>query len=285
MTQRASVFIGSSSEGLDIGAYIHKAMCRYSDAVLWTHGVFPPSYSTFESLLKIIEVSDFAVLALTPDDMTESRNQVKASPRDNVVFELGLFMGRLGRDRCYIVHDETVDLKLPTDLLGLTTLTFRPYEARNLEAELGGVCTTIKRLINDVGRRPKLLGMRDEVMRAQAIGLPSLSGRWAGFSPEGPYPGQQNSVMEIEQRGGFISATIVRDVKDGTRVFDYEGIYTSGQLVLFFEDRIGRGYIVGAVVLHLSNDLNRLDGYSCYYSHKQNKVVSTALQCTRVIVP
>src|SRR5438270_12555465 len=42
----------------------------------------------------------------------------QASPRDNVVFEAGLFGGALGMSRTFIVH--AGGAKLPSDLLGLT---------------------------------------------------------------------------------------------------------------------------------------------------------------------
>ncbi|WP_291997248.1 nucleotide-binding protein [Candidatus Accumulibacter sp. ACC012] len=102
MTQRASVFVGSSSEGLLVAKAVQKALDGFADVNLWSQGVFELSYSYLESLIKAIETSDFAVLVLTPDDLTQSRDHDAVSPRDNVVFELGLFMGRLGRNRCLL---------------------------------------------------------------------------------------------------------------------------------------------------------------------------------------
>lgn len=68
---------------------------------------------------------DFAVLVLTPDDKTTSRGKVKAAPRDNVIYELGLFTGALGRERALVVVPSAVDIKIPTDLLGVTTLRYK----------------------------------------------------------------------------------------------------------------------------------------------------------------
>jgi hypothetical protein len=67
----------------------------------------------------------------------------------------------------------------------------------------------------------------------------------------------------------------VREVREGSRTFEYEGRFTAGQLVLFFEDKQGRGYIVGTVVLHLSPDLSTLTGRSTYFAHAEGSVVST----------
>jgi CRP/FNR family cyclic AMP-dependent transcriptional regulator len=58
-------------------------------------------------------------------DTSESRGQSYASPRDNVLFELGLFMGRLGPKRVFIVHEADVNLKLPADLAGIGVLPHR----------------------------------------------------------------------------------------------------------------------------------------------------------------
>src|SRR6266581_1877693 len=115
MTQQASVFVGSSSEGLPVAKAVQKALDSVADVSLWSQGVFELSANYLDSLIKAIEASDFAVLILTPDDLMQSRNHESAAPRDNVVFELGLFMGRLGRDRCFFVYDVTKNLKLPTD--------------------------------------------------------------------------------------------------------------------------------------------------------------------------
>ena len=56
--------------------------------------------------------------------MIESRKKKQAAPRDNVIFELGLFMGALGRERTFIVKPRHVDIKIPSDLLGVTFIEY-----------------------------------------------------------------------------------------------------------------------------------------------------------------
>ena len=80
--------------------------------------------TAIEDLVAQAGTSDFAIIVLTGDDVTKSRGRAMSSPRDNVIFELGLFMGSLSRERTFIVAQKDVDLKLPTDLLGVTTLRF-----------------------------------------------------------------------------------------------------------------------------------------------------------------
>jgi hypothetical protein len=63
--------------------------------------------------------------------------------RDNVIFELGLFMGRLGKQRCFFVVPRGKQrLRLPTDLLGVTPADYNDGTA-NLRAALGPATTKI----------------------------------------------------------------------------------------------------------------------------------------------
>ena len=91
------------------------------------------------------------MLVLTPYDVVEPRGERSDSPRDNVLFELGLFMGRLGRFRTFIVADRTTRLKLPSDLAGFTTadLVERPDNPR---AAVSPACTQITAAMRKLGR-------------------------------------------------------------------------------------------------------------------------------------
>ena len=97
--QRPRVFIGSSSEGSEIAAEFQVAFDRDCEVEVWDQGTFGLSQGTLESLVAALDRFDFAILVATADDMREMRGDRKAVPRDNVLFELGLFMGRLGRER------------------------------------------------------------------------------------------------------------------------------------------------------------------------------------------
>lgn len=126
MTQ-SKVFIASSSEGLDVAKRIRLLLLheldRQAEVKLWNHA-FDLTASYIESLEKATAHADFAILVLTPDDVTISRQSETPAPRDNIIFELGLFMGRLGRERCFIVQENTPGLKLPSDLRGMPSATF-----------------------------------------------------------------------------------------------------------------------------------------------------------------
>jgi hypothetical protein len=234
---------------------------------------FDLNQGTLESLLNVLDTVDYAVLILTADDLCISRGAERPSPRDNVIFELGLFFGRLSRNRCFFLLDSTKNIKLPSDLLGISAAEYRPHHSGNLEASVGSACSKIKRAIEKHGRRSRLLfRILDGASTDTAV--PDLTGKWAGFSPDGPEPKSRNSTLEIEQCGGFVQAVVTRDVQGGQRVFEYEGRLASGQLLLFFEEPRGRGYIIGTMVLQLSGDLRTLIGRTTYYHHNRGEVVS-----------
>jgi CRP/FNR family cyclic AMP-dependent transcriptional regulator len=119
------LFIGSSSEGLTVANEIYKYLVpKPLIPRLWSDGVFEASHTAIESLMNLTQEADFAALVLTADDATVSRGKKKPSPRDNVIFELGLFKGALGRERVFIIKPHGVDIRIPSDLLGVTCLEY-----------------------------------------------------------------------------------------------------------------------------------------------------------------
>lgn len=97
--------------------------------------------------MEVLESSHFGLFVFAPDDITRIRDQNLSTVRDNVIFELGLFIGKLGRERCFIITprlDST--FHLPTDLLGITPGTYEPNrQDNNLVASLGPACNRIRK--------------------------------------------------------------------------------------------------------------------------------------------
>lgn len=150
---KPSVFIGSSSEGLKIAKNIQLLLDKVCEVTIWSQGVFGLSRGYLEELVSSLEKFDFAILVLTPDDMTISRYVESQSPRDNVIFELGLFVGGIGRNRTYIVFNRTKQIKMPSDLAGISMATFELHSDGNLQASLGACCTQIENEIEKYGVR------------------------------------------------------------------------------------------------------------------------------------
>lgn len=119
------IFIGSSKEQLPIAEAIAAAVpSPTADVVLWSVGVFRASSFPIDDLDAKLRTADFAVLVGGTDDQVTSRGVQSDAPRDNVVFELGLFMGALSRHRTFLVVPKGANVKIPTDLLGLNHILY-----------------------------------------------------------------------------------------------------------------------------------------------------------------
>lgn len=131
------VFIGSSTEAENVVSVIREGIEKGIggiEVIPWSDSkVFQPSASTMESLEEIAKKIDFAVMILSPDDRTWFRGKKVYTPRDNVVFELGLFMGYIGRLRCFYI---VKGAKVPTDIIGDTRLTYhKSFWSRKIHAD------------------------------------------------------------------------------------------------------------------------------------------------------
>ena len=120
---KARLFIGSSTEGLDVAQKVKDFFSVDFECSLWNDDIFKYNGNYLETLLKEANLFDYGILVFTKDDFTKSREKQFDSPRDNVVFEFGLFLGRLGQENAFILQEENV--KLPSDLLGITHATFK----------------------------------------------------------------------------------------------------------------------------------------------------------------
>lgn len=145
---RPVLFIGSSKESLPIVEAI-KSNLEGEDIIVqpWTEGVFCASQFILTELEKQVQGSDFAVLVLGSDDTVESRNVISNAPRDNVIFELGLFMGALSHERTFMIIPHDCDIKIPTDLLGLIPLKYKPSDITNYTDLLKPVCDELREII------------------------------------------------------------------------------------------------------------------------------------------
>jgi CRP/FNR family cyclic AMP-dependent transcriptional regulator len=152
--EKIRVFIISSTEALHIAREIQSQFEHDNFSIeLWTDGVFRASNYAIESLEQAVGDSDFAIAIAQPDDLTSSRGQIGFAPRDNVIFELGFFIGRLGRKRTFLLEPRGEEVKLPSDLAGLTTIGYRYGDSKTLPSLLGPACHKIRKIINELGPR------------------------------------------------------------------------------------------------------------------------------------
>lgn len=149
---KSRIFIGSSVEGLGIAYAIQQNLLHDAETTVWDQGVFELSSTTIESLTKTLSGADFGVFVFSPDDILKIRGKETSSVRDNVLFEMGLFIGRLGRERVFFILPEGADIHIPTDLLGITPGRYDPNRSdRSMQAATGPVSHQIRLQIKNLG--------------------------------------------------------------------------------------------------------------------------------------
>ena len=122
------IFLGSSGSQKKLLDALTRGLEDVAHVEPWTTS-FNPGTSTLARLFELAHEVDFAAFVFAQDDWTTNsplvspqEGSVQASPRDNVVFEAGLFGGALGMRRTFILHARGA--KLPSDLLGLTCVRY-----------------------------------------------------------------------------------------------------------------------------------------------------------------
>jgi hypothetical protein len=162
-----SLFIGSSSEGLEFARAARGLLNEDAEVTLWNEGFGRLGDTFIETLLNALPRFDFALLVMTPDDFLRTRHIEVFAPRDNVLFELGLFMGRLGRSRTFLLYQEDA-VKLPTDLSGMIAATYKwPRDDQNHEGAVARACDLIRKAIRDLGVTEAKVGRNIQQLKSQ----------------------------------------------------------------------------------------------------------------------
>ena len=205
-SRRPKLFIGSSVEHLDVADALQESLSHDADVTVWDQDVFQLGKSTLDGLLNQLSKVDFAVFVVAPDDEINIRGARLTSARDNVIFELGLFMGRLGSDHAFfLIPQNSKKMRLPSDLFGITALTYDDVRAATEPAAALGVAAT------KIRRRLKA---------------------WRPLQPSGRTPGRSkirdlvNDAIQMICRAASLPQS---PEKSGIRVFIFQ--HVTGQLV------------------------------------------------------
>jgi predicted nucleotide-binding protein len=79
----------------------------------------------------------FAIVLMSPDDEARTRGAdeqlLRPRARQNVVFELGLFLGLLGRTKVVALHQAEDGFEMPSDYQGVLFVPFDNRGAWKLE--------------------------------------------------------------------------------------------------------------------------------------------------------
>ena len=218
------IFLGSSGKQAKLLAALTRGLEDVAQVEPWTT-VFNPGTTTLGRLLELTREVDFAAFVFAQDDWTAAgapaspeAESGQASPRDNVVFEAGLFGGVLGMRRTFILHARGA--KLPTDLLGLTAVRYgeaiTPAETRLLNQKL-------RQAIEDEGRLSRIEGLwwqfslteRTE-REPSALGLVKISRGRDGALELAGRAWQENGALSARYR-----CEAVREKRDPAGIFYY----------------------------------------------------------------
>jgi hypothetical protein len=157
--EKPRIFLGSSGKQAKLLQALTRGLEDIAHVEPWTTS-FNPGTTTLERLVELTREVDFAAFVFAQDDWTTNNPAAEpaatpgqASPRDNVVFESGLFGGVLGMRRTFILHARGA--KIPTDLLGLTCVRYDGSTA----AEIKIVCEKLCKAIENEGRLARIEGM------------------------------------------------------------------------------------------------------------------------------
>lgn len=214
---RPKLFIGSSQKNLRVAQVLAENLEECAEVTTWKEGVFGLNQGFLETLLKKLEDYDFAAFVLAPDDMTATTGEAKPSPRDNVLFESGLFMGVLGRERVFLVYDQSVSLKIPSDLAGVTLAA---YDGTRIGGD--DAAAAVRKACRQIGDRIK------------ESRFPYLVGEWKSTYPltfEEGCP-MVNEVMDIRTSGDSICLT--------TKTSSLDDFYTAWGRIAFDRQIVGR---------------------------------------------
>ena len=151
---KRKIFIGSSNEGLkyaeQIKSEINAQLGDWVECETWKDGnIFTQNRSALDSLVKASRRFDYGILVASKDDITLKRLSLKNAMRDNVLFEMGLFLGSLGLQRAFLVtHDK---VSLPTDYLGVTVVK---YSGKNNQSKIEEIISAIQKTRNSFNLKP-----------------------------------------------------------------------------------------------------------------------------------
>lgn len=144
MPSKPKLFVASSREALSLADTVQQNLEEHASVTVWDQDSIRMGENIIDGLTRNCEESQFGVFVIAPDDKVTSRGKASSVVRDNVILELGIFLGRLGKQRSFIIRpNRTVNLHLPSDLDGVNTGHYDPSRIDNLKAMLNPVCSQI----------------------------------------------------------------------------------------------------------------------------------------------
>ncbi|WP_290523547.1 nucleotide-binding protein [Alcanivorax sp.] len=260
--RKPRLFIASSVETLPVAEAVNVNLDHDLEVTIWKNGTFKLSSSAIDDLVEKSSAIDFALFVFAPDDISQIRSRVEHVVRDNIIFEMGLFVGAIGKSRSFILKPRNVEMHLPTDLLGVTPADYDASRSDNdLVSATNRACALIKSEIDRIGlidhasvsvtqrivANPANYSLNDQDYRFLAACLQShtcdpkgmsfyrISNSFAGINEEVI----QLSLVKLE-RMGLVDKVIETGEQDGYDYFSYSITNLGVDTLLKNEDLIRR---------------------------------------------
>lgn len=138
------IFIGSSTAGYPVAQKVKKYLAKVGDCYLWKEpNMWELNRSTFDNLLRMVAYFDFGIFVATADDITYTNKKIVVEPRDNVILEMALFLGAMGRDKSFLLVENGI--KLPSDFEGI----YMPRFEKNNDQLIKNACSEYANKIDE----------------------------------------------------------------------------------------------------------------------------------------
>ncbi len=265
---RPVLFIASSGKRLDVAKALKPLLSDVSEPQVWKHGAFSPGEGTLEALERLAVNADFAVMVATPDDVVERDGKAACIPRDNVLVEIGLFIGALGRERTFIVRNQDPNLLLPTDLLGITVCPFSDPPHGTIANALEPVAAHIKRQVEKLRFRTEHSGRLLEGSWTYHSRDANSGHEWGGEGEIQVNPTNSTKVIMKGQRTWDSKYPGCRLACDWKTTFLVIGKNDVERLTLRFDHgiRLREGFAEGSCILEIDKQFDGMKGHFYYHA-------------------
>lgn len=269
---RPRIFVGSSSKQLSIARAVQTNLDEIALVGVWNQ-VTDLSKDLIEDLSDQLKKADFGVFILAPADVSVIKGKQVSTVRDNVIFEVGLSMGLVGKERTILVVPRNCRrLRIPSDLVGVTYASYDPDDVDDEHPEgLGAACNRIRKLVKRKGRKD------DKPVGGSTAHMPVLGKwdcTWWAEGPKRPRRAPAATAKSIEEKviTDFVEITSVTDeFVDGTginNVGDYElsgRILNANFVTLRYEPKKKgvrqSGTLGGVAILRMNAPRNEMHGF------------------------
>jgi predicted transcriptional regulator len=241
--RKARLFIASSVETLPVAEAVNVNLDHDFEITIWKNGTFKLSSTTIDDLVEKSSTVDFALFIFAPDDIASIRNRKEHVVRDNVIFEMGVFVGAIGKSRSFILKPRDVEMHLPTDLLGVTPADYDATRSdHDLVSATNKACSLIKSEVERLGlinhaslsetkkiiANPASYELKNQDYRFLAACLQSHTADPVGlayFRISNSLRGVNESTLQLSliklERLGLISRTVETDEREGYDFYAY----------------------------------------------------------------